>query len=89
MTQLLIVTFSSLLGGLSSGTLAWLITAKSIRKKANATAVASELDNIDRVIGIWKKLTEDQDIRIKKLERQISELLEKICLKPDCKNRVS
>lgn len=96
MTEIITLIVSNLIGAISSGTLVWIITAKATRKKANAEATqteaqarGTELDNVEKAVRVWRELSTELSERVKILEEKQTELEKKICLKVDCKLRIS
>ncbi|MEI6122287.1 MAG: hypothetical protein WCQ95_01530 [Bacteroidota bacterium] len=90
--------FLIILTGIFSGSATWLIAIKAKRKKAAAEAVGIELDNADKVITIFRKLTEDLrkelyvkqeyiELIQKEHSEKITNLEKKICLIINCANR--
>jgi predicted nucleic acid-binding Zn-ribbon protein len=56
---------SMILNALLGGSLiVTLVTLRPARRKANAEAKASDLDNIQEIIGIWKKAVEDLKVEL-------------------------
>lgn len=64
---------------IATGTMAWLFTKKkqdAETKVTEATAHTTELDAIDKAVGIWRNLAQDLKKEVDELRNLISELRE-------------
>jgi hypothetical protein len=61
------------LGALFGGSLIWLITMKATRRKANAEAKYSELENIEKAIAIWRGISEQLEHDNRELRARYTE----------------
>jgi len=58
-----------------SGTFGSLLTLFLTKKKRKAETLGIELDNANKVIKIWRELSEEQAAKIDHLEEKVSELI--------------
>jgi len=65
-------SFTGLITPIVTALSAWFFA----RRKNNAEAKKSELDNVEKAISIWRKLSEDMDLRFK---AEIEELRKENC----------
>ena len=63
-----VVKIAGSLGG--GGLIGWFFT----RKKTNAEAKGSELENVEQAIKIWRETAEKLSLRVDDLSREIDEL---------------
>ena len=78
-----------IISAISGGVLTGVITLGAQRKKANAQAKSSELDNTKKAIEIWRSLAKDLETRLDKSEQEIEKIRQMACFIKDCSLRKS
>jgi hypothetical protein len=88
MTENLIITLISCAFTLvGSGFFTFLVTYKYVRRKAKSDADSSYLDNTQKVITIWRDLTEELRQEVQELKDRVELLQNNACFDSECPHR--
>ncbi|HHU96835.1 MAG: hypothetical protein QM237_10895 [Bacteroidota bacterium] len=81
---------------LSGGLIVTLATLRSVKREANASAKkaeaqakASEIENVEAAVKIWRELAEEMEGRQKELSRQVDNLSTEVKRLKNATNRVA
>lgn len=95
MSDLIILLLTNLFAGFFTGSIAWVITIKASKKKAEAEALGTEatakgleIDNTSKIIKMWQELNIELKTEMQEFKKEFEELEKRICLKEPCKNRI-
>jgi hypothetical protein len=68
------ILFSLILAAITSGSLSSFITLVISRRKNNADTTSVELDNAQKVISIWKDLSDELNQQVKSLQIEVDNM---------------
>ena len=71
---------SMVLSFLFGGGIVLIVTLKATKRKANAEADSADIDNVNKVIGIWKDTSTHLRSEMDLMQREMCELLGEISL---------
>lgn len=79
MTDLMSIV-SLVLSFLSGGGIVLIVTLKATKRKANAEADSADIDNVNKVIGIWKDTSTHLRSEMDLMQKEMCELLGEIAM---------
>lgn len=72
---MLTTIITALISSISTGSITYLVTLNSAKKKANAEAESSELNNVQVAIKIWREMAEQLSVELNELRMKYDGVL--------------